>query len=226
MMNSASRRRAYDNRAREAQARATRRRVQAAALELFTESGYAGTTLAAVAQRAGASVQTVQKAFGTKAALARSVYDVTLAGDDEPVPMAQRPAFREMAAETDPHELLRKYAAIGHDLWSRVGTLLKIICAGAASGDADLVELREKIARESRIASSAMVDRLIELGALRPGLSREHAVELHWWTMQPEQYVLLVDRLGWDLDEFQRWFAETLSLLLLGGTGPEHADDG
>jgi len=38
---------------------------------------------------------------GGKPALLRAVYDVSLAGDDEPVPIAERPAFRAMLAETD-----------------------------------------------------------------------------------------------------------------------------
>jgi len=37
------------------------------------------------------SAETVQKAFGTKAAFFKETYDVTLAGDDEPVPMLERP---------------------------------------------------------------------------------------------------------------------------------------
>ena len=40
----------------------------------------ADTTISGVAEAAGVSVQTVCKAFGSKAALAKRVYDVTLVG--------------------------------------------------------------------------------------------------------------------------------------------------
>ena len=51
--------RRYDSSARREQARATRRQVLAAATALFLERGYAATTMADVAARAGVVVQTV-----------------------------------------------------------------------------------------------------------------------------------------------------------------------
>jgi AcrR family transcriptional regulator len=59
-----------------------------------------------VARRAGVSTQTVYNAVGGKPALLRAVYDVTLAGDDHPVPIAERPAFRELLAEAMADALL------------------------------------------------------------------------------------------------------------------------
>lgn len=61
-----------------------------AARRLFLEHGYAATTMPAIAAAAGVSVQSVYKAFGNKAALLKTVFDVAIAGDDEPVPMLQR----------------------------------------------------------------------------------------------------------------------------------------
>ena len=57
------------------------------------------------------SSETVQKGFGTKAALAKAVYDVTLVGDDEPVPLRERPEFVAIAAEPDPARKLARLRA-------------------------------------------------------------------------------------------------------------------
>src|SRR5690242_21140759 len=94
-------RRAYTSRVRDEQARQTRQRIVTAADALFRAHGYVGTRLETIAARAGVSVQTVYNAVGGKAAVLKAVYDVTLAGDDEPVPMGQRPAFLAMLEETD-----------------------------------------------------------------------------------------------------------------------------
>jgi hypothetical protein len=44
------------------------------------------------AAAAGVSAQSVHKAFGTKPALLKSVSDVAIAGEDEPVPVPPSPA--------------------------------------------------------------------------------------------------------------------------------------
>jgi AcrR family transcriptional regulator len=49
-----------------------------AAEALFVDPGYAATTLNAVAARAGVSVQTVYKVFGSKKALLSALVDVTV----------------------------------------------------------------------------------------------------------------------------------------------------
>src|SRR5690349_24876822 len=93
--------RTYDNSRRAEQARATRRRIVDSARDLLLARGYATTTIAQVARAAGVSSETVQKGFGTKAALAKAVYDGTLVGDDERVPRRERPEVQGVVAATD-----------------------------------------------------------------------------------------------------------------------------
>ena len=50
-----------------------------------------GTTLAAIAERAGVSVETVYKGFGSKKGLLRAAIDVAVVGDAEPIPFVERP---------------------------------------------------------------------------------------------------------------------------------------
>lgn len=57
----------------------------------FLGRGFGGTTIRQVAQDAGVSQETIYKTFGGKAALLKSVYDVSLVGDEDGIPLAGRP---------------------------------------------------------------------------------------------------------------------------------------
>src|SRR5215207_10336852 len=73
------------------QARATRRRIIAAAASQFVAHGYGATLLDQVAEQAGVAVQTVYFHFGNKRTLLKEALDVAAVGDDEPVPVMERP---------------------------------------------------------------------------------------------------------------------------------------
>ena len=95
-------RRRYDSRGRQEQAGRSRWAMLEAARRLFLDHGHAATTMPAVAAAAGVSVQSVYKAFGNKPALLKAVFDVAIAGDDEPVPVLQREALGRVRDEPDP----------------------------------------------------------------------------------------------------------------------------
>src|SRR5437879_13848677 len=95
-------RRSYNSERRQEAARRRRREVLAAFRELLFGDGYHATTVRAVAERAGVSVETVYKAFGGKPGMVKALWDITLAGDDEPVPMADRPQTREILRTREP----------------------------------------------------------------------------------------------------------------------------
>jgi AcrR family transcriptional regulator len=207
--------RSYDNSRRAEQARGTRRRIVEVARELLLTQGYATTTIAQVAKAAGVSSETVQKGFGTKAALAKAVYDVTLVGDDEPVPLRERPEFLAIAAEPDPARKLAGYAAVGRALWERLGPLLGVLMQGAQAGEPDLVAFVATIRRESYVGASGLVANLAAHGALRPGLTVDQARDELWLLIQPELWLLLIDERGWSLDAVQAWFTRTATAALL-----------
>ena len=72
--------RRYRSPRRLAQAAATRSSVIAAAEHLFSEKGYAATTVAEVARRAQVSVDTVYASVGRKPHLVLAVIDTVLGG--------------------------------------------------------------------------------------------------------------------------------------------------
>ena len=164
--------------------------------DLFAREGYTATTVAAVAGAAGVSAQTVYNAFETKAALLKVAYDITLAGDDADVPLADRPDVQALYELTDPAQFLHGYAALGRGLLERVAPLTLQVHAGAAAGEADLVDLVETLNGERLIGTGFAARRVAELDALRPHLSVDDARDSIWTLNSFEIWHLLVDLRG------------------------------
>src|SRR6266545_2423014 len=80
MSEGAKPRRRYDSRRRQAQAAQTRHDILIAAHEPFLQRGYAGTTLASIATAAGVVVETIYRAYGSKAGLFKAVVEAAVAG--------------------------------------------------------------------------------------------------------------------------------------------------
>ena len=207
--------RTYDNARRAAAARRTSERVVEAAHRLLLERGYTGLAMADLAEAAGVSVPLLYKVFGPKPRLVKRVYDVLLAGDVEPVPMAERPAFQAIAADPDPRGKLARYAALSRAMADRAGPLTGALLAAARAGEPELQGFAATIDRERLAGAAAVAAHLAETGALAPGLSVDRARDLIWLHTAPDTYRLLVLERGWTLDEYERWFATSLAAALL-----------
>src|SRR5277367_5396761 len=97
----------YHSPLRARQAAETRQNVLGAATRLFTDRGWAGTTLAAVAAEAGTAVETVYSAFGSKSGLLIAAIDVAIVGGDGEEPLVGRPEFAELGVGERSERLAR-----------------------------------------------------------------------------------------------------------------------
>lgn len=215
MAEAAGNRRGYDNSSREEQARRTRARIVTATCDLLLAQGYRATTMTGVARAAGVSVETVYKTFGTKAALAKTAYDVTLVGDDDPVPLAARPEMQALLVDPDPASKLRRYAAVARALTERAGPLTAVLLAGARAGEPDLEAMAATIDGERLRGATGLVAHLASTGGLRPGLHLDQARDLLWTLISPDVHRMLVVERGWSPDAYERWLADTLTTSLL-----------
>src|SRR5690242_996033 len=120
-------RRGYRSAVREEGARRTRQAVTRAAAELFTTQGFTATSLADVAARAGVARPTVFAVFGSKAALLAQVLDEALSGDDEPVPVRDRPWFRPVWDARDAAGVLDAYAEVCTLIGSRAAPAFEAV---------------------------------------------------------------------------------------------------
>ncbi|RKN50881.1 TetR/AcrR family transcriptional regulator [Micromonospora endolithica] len=209
--------RPYRSRVREESARRTRQAVVRAATELFVAHGYGTTSLADVAAAAGVARPTVFATFGSKAALLRQVLDETLAGDDEPVPVAQRPWFRPVWDARSPEGVLDGYAGVCTLIGGRAARVFEIV-RRAADETTELAEIWETLLRNRRAGARMVVERLGTLDtALRQGSDVERAVDELWFYNDPAHYGALVLRCGWTEESFRRWLAERMCDVLLPG---------
>lgn len=206
-----SRTRSYDNSSRAAAAAETRRRVLAAARDLLISDGYHATSVARLARTAGLSPQTVYNSVGGKAEVVKAVYDLMLAGDEDPTPMSERPEFLAMAEAPDRAAFGRAYAVWSASIHARVGPLLGVLLAEGPGGDQGLRDFVATIERERRTGNSHAVDTLQRTHGLPPGRHREELIDEIWTLTAPEVYDRLVRRCGWTQEAYAAWLADALA---------------
>jgi AcrR family transcriptional regulator len=207
--------RAYRSPVREAQARATRRALLEAAWALFRHDGYVATTLDAVAERAGVSVDTIYKTIGSKRRLLVEVLGMAVGGDDEQVAVTDRAETQRILEETDPR---RQVAEFAEDIAERVARARAVddVLIGAAVADPELAALREDIQlRQRRHGVSTFSESVADHGGLRTGVDRDAAAATVWVLTSPEVHRLLVDGWGWSQERYAAWLADVLGRTLL-----------
>jgi AcrR family transcriptional regulator len=206
--------RSYNSPRRREQALATRRAILDAAQPLFEQQGYVATTIAAIAREAGVAVKTVHLAFETKSGVLRALWNLRLRGDQEDVPVAARPWYREVLEEPDPERQLRTNAHNAVGVKTRVGTLLGVIRTAAAA-DPDVAELWQRIQSDFYENQRAVVKSLHAKDALKPGLDVRHATDILWTLNHPDIWLLLAAERGWSAKRFERWLGDAFCSELL-----------
>jgi AcrR family transcriptional regulator len=206
--------RRYDASRRQAAAIQTRHAIAAAARDLFIARGYAGTTIAAIAEAAGVSHETVYATFGPKPALFRHLVEIALSGEDEPVPALERDIVRQVRVEPDPRRIIDLFAHTVRLLQERVAPLIVVLSDGART-DPDLTAFADALSSRRVGHMRAFVADLAAKGGLRADLSVEMAADVIWVTNSSEFYVLYVRDRGWSPETFESWLADAWKRLLL-----------
>ncbi len=206
-------RRSYDSPRRREQASATRQAILEAARELFVANGYVSTTIGAIAAGANVSPETVYATFKNKRSILSRLLDVSMAGDDAPVPILERSWVQEMRDEPDPQRQLRILARNGRSILERTAPIHEVL-RGAAAADPQIASLWE-LNKVQRFAGQRELLRILAgRSPLREGLTAKAAADILFTIGSPETYRLLVVDRGWSADRWERWYAETLARLL------------
>ncbi len=195
-------------------ARLTRRRILASARELLATDGYAAMTIASLARHAKVSPQTVYNSIGGKAEVVKALWDVSIAGDDEPVPMSERPEFLALRAATELETWAVAYANWSAHLGSRVAHLVYALQSHGSAGDPVLENLFATTDKERRIGNTASLNGLVAAGTL-PEAALSRAVDGVWVLSSPTMYVQMVIRNGWTHEDFAAWLAVQLQSAVL-----------
>jgi TetR/AcrR family transcriptional regulator of autoinduction and epiphytic fitness len=204
-------RRPYDSRRRREQAEQTRALVLDAADRLFRERGYDGASIAAIAEEAGVSAESVYGHFGSKRVLLGALFRRSVRGEDKaPVPEQRGP--RTLVAVTDQREQLRLFAADIVLRLERAAPLVAVL-ACASRSDPDLAQLLTTLHDDRLRNLRVLVDALTANGPLR--IQEDEAVETVWALASPELHQLLARERKWDRARYKDWLADSLAKLLL-----------
>src|SRR6516162_2757000 len=125
-------RRPDDGRDRQARTRLARAAVVAAARALFLERGYAATTIEAISDLSDVPPATVYRLFSSKLGILKELFNVSIAGDDEAVPLEARPHVRALIADRDPRKQLAGFVGISRGIMARTEPVYRILVSAAA----------------------------------------------------------------------------------------------
>ena len=162
-----------------------------------------------IARDAGVSVETVYSNFPSKAAVFKEVLNLLVVGDDQPIPLSERPEFRA-ATVGSLTERLRALAAIHTEVQGRVAGL-RMVLREAARADDDLAGIERMVLAEEREQTR------LALLTLLPDPS-DLDIEGMQALYSSDLYILLTEIRGWTPEQYISWISE-LSLAAFTAKG-------
>jgi AcrR family transcriptional regulator len=162
------------------------------------------------------TVQTVYFHFGNKRTLLKEALDVAAVGDDEQVPLMERPWVTEIQEATDPVRIIELWLSTGREIVDRVAPLMRVV-RGATSTDPEVAAQWDTNQDQTRTAHGFLVELLAERGLLRPGLDVDEARDIAFVIGNVETYLQFTDVCGWTSDQWQARTATLLTAALVTG---------
>jgi AcrR family transcriptional regulator len=217
--------RAYSSRRRDQQAQETRQAILEAALEFFTNQGFHETSVKQIAARAGVSEQTVYNAFGDKVGLLwnAGMMFITDGRDADEADLLEA-----LRAEPDPIRRIRMVALDSREFWTeRVSAVLQLERLGfdPELRDPRLEELAEKGLAYKLASTRAICDILFPDGTRHPDLSLDDIVRF-LTAVDSAAFVTTLRNLGWDMEHWESWVVQLLTLFLEPGAATGNIKQG
>lgn len=188
----------------------TRRRMMAAACSMFSQHGYAATTMESVANEAGVAVQTVYFTFHTKSQLLQAAFEFAVLGPDETPPHLSA-WWQEVESAADVEAGVRLLVDGTIPILERAARLV-----WAVSGDEDARATYQHNEQLRRDGHSQLVEVLTAKQPLRKDLSPERAVDVLLALLGPHQFHVFVGEYGWDVAEYRDWVVAVVLRELFG----------
>ena len=198
----------YHSELRQQQAAATRQAIIDAGRAAFIEKGYAGTTVAEIAARAGVAVPTVYASVGSKAAILDEL------GQQMPADAGVTPpeVGVSLSSLDDPQSVIAGLTAAVRRLVETSGDLLHAIEAAAQFEPVARRAWEEGLAIH-RSGWGYVCQRLVTFGALEPA-NASRAADIMSMISLPHSWRSLHQEYRWSYDEIEGWIiATSLGLL-------------
>ncbi|HVP18566.1 MAG TPA: TetR family transcriptional regulator [Spirochaetia bacterium] len=206
--------RRYASERRKAQAAETRLHILEAARRLFTEHGYTGTTITAIALEAKVSPETVYAVFGSKRALLAELVGMSVLGNAGSTPLLEQKGPQAVRRSKSQREQVRLFAADMRRIMPRVGPLFQIMHTAAAT-EPEIATLLGQVLEQRLEGMRAFVRMVSANGPLRLGLDAQSAAETVWALSSAEMHWLLTVDRGWSGDRYESWLSDILEAALL-----------
>jgi AcrR family transcriptional regulator len=196
------------SRRRALQADQTRRDIIAAARRLFAADGFQATTMKAIGEAAGVSVQTVYDSVGTKASL-------LLALNDELDTAAHvRDLADALLACESSTDVVGLPARITRAILDNAIDIVRVVTIAAAS-EPDVRQALDDARKRHLAGTAAVVRKLERLGGLRADVTPAEAQATLSTLTDTGFGLLLHDTYGWSTQRIERWTIAALRRLLL-----------
>jgi AcrR family transcriptional regulator len=199
---------------REVAAADTRREILRVARQLFSEHGYANTSVQQIAEESGVAVQTIYSSVGSKAALLLALNDLI----DEEAGIG--PLAAELRSEKDPAQLIAKAVRLTRQLNERCGDLIWVLLS-AEPAEPDVASAVADGMRRHDEGANAVGRQLAALGALPVELTAERAATAFGMMTSPASWRQLTQGASWSFDDSEVWLTESISKLLLVSQTPK-----
>lgn len=180
---------------------------------MFLANGYGPTTIAAIAAEAAVSVETIYRAWGSKAGVVRALIRQSLRGHEDAPPLVEGDAIKAVIAEPD---ALQLYGRLLAEIQPALAPLIRLL-RESAPADEELARALEQHKRDRLEGMQGFAGLLHSRRALKDGLTTEAARDILWTMNSSEVYELLVAERNWTPEAYGSWIADTLESALLSG---------
>jgi AcrR family transcriptional regulator len=180
-----------------ARSRRTRAAVLDAARDLIAERGFAATTMADVAERAGVTRRAVYLHFATKADLLAALFDYV--SDREQLAASLQQVWRAPGPVAALQEWARHLARFHPRIMD-----VDLAAECERSSDPDAAAHRAMVIADQRAACRRLVDWLHADGALAPSWTPATATDMLWALMSSALIRALLVDCGWSTSSYAR----------------------
>ena len=204
--------------------RATRQSVVAAAGRLFSERGYAGSSIEAIAEAAGVAVPTVYAAFGNKRSILlamlaasvneaepRTVLDDATALLDEITDRVEERLREQVAGVSDPATRVRKIMPLNVSILARTADVRRVIL-GAAAMEPEIQSLLDEV--YNHVYLSCQTAASLAIGVTSNDARTRRLADVIFAFTSADLFDLLTGQRGWSVAEYERWAIQTVTAAL------------
>jgi AcrR family transcriptional regulator len=195
---------------RDRQAEHARRLIVRAAIELFVEQGYVGTTMDDIAERAAVARRTIYNQFGSKAALLIAAINDRAVGADERSQESDQRAVREL---DQPDQIIGAFIRAHVGVARRSLPILRVTYEAAAVDEEVADEYQRNEERRYEM-QQVLIQILSEKGLLRTDVSIDY-LKRGFWLLAGPPMLVAATQAGWDIDTYARWLEDTVTGLLI-----------